>query len=265
MQPRIPYQACPLCESTAISEERVSGRTNQTMYKLLPPTIRWMRCSACDHSFTDGYFTDEALAILFVDVLPNQLPGGDTHGPRMVSSRIVELVSGTIDPDTSRWLDVGFGNGALMATAEEYGFEVVGLDLRAASVELMRSFGFKAETTEFTSYTPAQPFEVISMMDVLEHMPFPIPALRHAYDLLSEEGSLLLSMPNADCYAWRRADRLNINPYWGEIEHYHNFGRRRLNALLRQTGFIPVRYGVSERYFMCMEVLARKDVVAKQT
>jgi len=240
----------------------VSGRANQALYKGLPATIRWMRCSACDHSFTDGYFTDEALSIMFTDVLPSQLPGGDTHGPRMVSARIVELVTGTIDPNGSRWLDVGFGNGALMATAEEFGFEVCGLDLRAASVALMRSFGFKAEATEFTSFRPAQPFEVISMMDVLEHMPFPIPALRHAYDLLSEEGLLLLSMPNSDCYAWRRADSLNINPYWGEIEHYHNFGRRRLEALLGQNGFTPVRYGVSERYFMCMEVLARKDVGA---
>lgn len=260
MQARVPYLACPLCDSSAISEERVADCTRHAMYKPpLPPTIRWMRCSACDHGFTDGYFTEEALAILFANVQPNQLPGGDTHGPRMISARIVERVVGAIEPDGSRWLDVGFGNGALMATAEEYGFEVAGLDLRAASVELMRSFGFRAETTAFTDYAPPEPFHVISMMDVLEHMPFPMSALQHARELLADGGLLLLSMPNADCYAWHRANRLNENPYWGEIEHYHNFGRRRLNALLRQTGLTSLRYGVSERYYMCMEMLARRD------
>jgi hypothetical protein len=44
----------------------------------------------------------------------------------------------------------------------------------------------------------------------------------------------------------------------GSIEHYHNFSRSRLYALLRETGFEPVRYGISERYRACMEVIARK-------
>jgi hypothetical protein len=50
-----------------------------------------------------------------------------------------------------------------------------------------------------------------------------------------------------------------VNPYWGEIEHYHNFGRRRLYALLEEHGFEPARYGVSFRYRACMEVIARRS------
>ena len=49
----------------------------------------------------------------------------------------------------------------------------------------------------------------------------------------------------------------NDNPYWAEIEHYHNFTRESLYSVLRQTGFRPIRYAVSERYRCCMEVLAR--------
>ncbi len=48
------------------------------------------------------------------------------------------------------------------------------------------------------------------------------------------------------------------NPYWGEIEHYHNFGRTRLYALLEETGFELVRYGIRERYRACIEFIARK-------
>ena len=53
-------------------------------------------------------------------------------------------------------------------------------------------------------------------------------------------------------------DRQKANPYWAEIEHCHNFSRSRLYALLREMGFEPVRYGISERYRACMEVIARK-------
>ena len=42
-----------------------------------------------------------------------------------------------------------------------------------------------------------------------------------------------------------------------DIEHLHNFGRRRLYEVLQQAGFEPCSYGVSERYVACMEVVAR--------
>ena len=65
-------------------------------------------------------------------------------------------------------------------------------------------------------------------------------------------------MPNMDAAAWRALDVARQNPYWAEIEHLHNFGRRRLHALLRAHGFEPVRYDVSQRYVACMEIVARR-------
>jgi hypothetical protein len=50
------------------------------------------------------------------------------------------------------------------------------------------------------------------------------------------------------------------NRYWGEIEHYHNFSRGRLYALLKEHGFQPVEYSVSERHRAGMEVIASKHV-----
>jgi hypothetical protein len=61
--------------------------------------------------------------------------------------------------------------------------------------------------------------------------------------------------------ARQELERERKNPYWGELEHLHNFGRRRLYALLEETGFCPVRYGVSQRYLASMEVVARRKPV----
>ena len=72
-------------------------------------------------------------------------------------------------------------------------------------------------------------------------------------------GSLIISLPNMDSICWRMLDAQNANPYWAEIEHYHNFGQVRLYNLLKECGFSVERYGVSERYRAGMEVYARKN------
>jgi len=199
-----------------------------------------------------------ALDSIFSSANPHQLPGSNPHGSRAIAARMVERVIHYAGKTQGRWLDVGFGNGALLGTAEEYGFSVVGLDLRQQAVDLMRIDGIEAHVLEFDAYQPKTALSVISMADVLEHMPFPKIALQHAHRLLECDGLIFVSMPNSDCYAWRMLDRLNSNPYWGELEHYHNFGKQRLYSLLEQHGFSPISYGISERYYLCMEVIARK-------
>lgn len=148
-----------------------------------------------------------------------------------------------------------------MTTAAEFGYETVGLDLRKDNVQLMRELGFEAHAVDFFDYCPTAPFDVISMADVLEHMPFPKRSLQYALPLLRSDGLLYLSMPNADSFLWRAMTLKGMNPYWGEIEHYHNFGRRRLYELLEECGYEPVHFGISLRYLACMEIIARKSTV----
>ncbi len=254
---RVPYDCCPLCEATGAAEVLVADCTGHELYKKpLPPTLRWLQCAKCAHIFVDGYFTPQALKILFAATPTNQLPGQDIEGQRFAWASVLHSV-GTLRPPRGRWLDVGFGSGALLATAAEFGYEVAGIDLREENVRLMREAGFDVTVAELEDYRAA-PFDVLSLADVLEHVPFPKRTLRRARELLDPGGLLFLSMPNADAFVWQATTRNRSNPYWGEIEHYHNFGRRRLSALLEECGFEVARYGVSFRYRMCMELIARK-------
>ncbi len=66
------------------------------------------------------------------------------------------------------------------------------------------------------------------MADILEHMPFPVDGLRATRELLQNGEVLLLSMPNLDSPVWKILDARNENPYWNELEHFHNFGKSRL-------------------------------------
>lgn len=259
MKARIAYEACPLCAGRDLAEVGTADCSAHPLYKPpLPRTQRWLQCRGCSHIFVDGYFSPEALAVLFSETPKEQLPGHDVEGQRYLWAYVVETVGRLRASLGGRWLDVGFGNGALLTTAEEFGYAVVGLDVRAQNVKLMREAGYyDVHALDFEQFRGG-PFDIVSMADVLEHLPFPKRALEHARTLLAPDGLLLLSMPNADAYIWREMTRAGANPYWAEIEHYHNFGRKRLYALLEECRLRPVHYSVSLRYKACMQVVAQK-------
>ncbi len=254
---RIPYTACPLCEAKAFRPEKIASCARHPLYRSeLPPRITWLRCDSCAHVFTDGYFTSEAAALIFSATPISQRLGHDMEGQRDIAARMVETVLPYVSEGS--WLDVGFGNGALLFAAQEYGFTPIGIDLRADNVTALNKLGIKAHQTELAALTLDEPCAVMSLADVVEHMPFPKECLKAAHRLLADDGVVIISMPNSDNMLWRQLNDTDTNPYWGELEHYHNFGRARLYHLLSEMGFEPVRYGVSERYRIGMQVIARK-------
>lgn len=264
MQPadsaRIDYKSCPLCESTDFSSIGLADCRHHPLYKSsLPAVIDWQQCQGCGHQFTSGYFTGQSLRDLFEGSNDYQLFDlAKIEKARAVSAPIVDRVSSFLQRQTGPWLDVGFGNGSLLLTCAEYGFEPVGVDLRMDAVEGVSSVGIEAHCVEFTEFEQTGKFAVISMADVLEHMPFPKMAIAKARDLLEPGGALFISCPNAESIVWKALTDADLNPYWQELEHYHNFGRERLYALLEEQGFRPVSYSISQRYRLGMEVIAEK-------
>jgi SAM-dependent methyltransferase len=257
MGDRIPYRACPLCDGATTKKVMNADCSGHALYKpQINPFIAWVRCDACGHIFTDGYYTPEALAIIFSSTHGNRQVGSDMERQRAVSAKIVERISNW--KSSGEWLDIGFGNGSLLFTADEFGFKPVGIDLRRENVKALERFGIEAHCIDVTEFRAPRRFSVISLADVLEHMPFPRKALTAIVRLLKDDGVLFLSMPNMDSMLWRALDNVRQNPYWSEIEHYHNFGRKRLTSLLGEFGFEAVHYAISERYRIGMEVVAKR-------
>lgn len=218
--------------------------------------MHWMRCGSCGHVCTDGYFTGAAAELLFSKSNATQQLGYEFERARAISARMVARTV-RYGADAGTWLDVGFGDGSLLFTADEWGFAPVGLERREANVAALRGLGYEAHCADLAAFRRDEAVDVISMADVLEHMPFPAAALQAAGQLLRPGGTLLISLPAYNSPLWQYLDGAEANPYWGEIEHYHNFSRARLYALLADRGFVDFSYGISERYRCCMEILAR--------
>lgn len=257
------YAACPLCESTDIARLRSDAcHTHPLWHPELGETLDWMHCQGCEHVFSRHHWGPRGFELLFSRANEGQVAGGDLDRLRHTWAPVVERVGRQLAsaPWLSDlvWLDVGCGNGGLVMTADEYGFIAMGLDVREQAVQRLQALGYRAAQGDLDRLEVSDPVAVLSMADVLEHMPYPRQALRRARAALAQDGLLYLSCPNLDAASWRAMTAQGHNPYWAELEHFHNFSRATLMRLLVEEGFMPVDYTVSPRYKSCMEVLARR-------
>lgn len=256
---RILYKNCPLCESDKISKSAIGDCSKQQLYNpKLPSKMQWMNCEDCNHQFISGPYTDEALNIIFSKQPKDQVVGYQLEQNRHISADIIE----NILPYKSNgvWLDVGFGNGSLLFTAQEYGFEPIGVDLRKDGVIALKSLGIEAYCDYVQNIEFEKSISVVSMMDVIEHIPYPKEVLLAMHSKMDKDGCLLISCPNSESWIWKFLTRQNQNFYLNTIEHYHNFSRTRLASLLNECGFNVIKYGVSVRYRSGMEIVAQKII-----
>lgn len=211
-----------------------------------------MECEDCKHVFTDGYWDEAELKEVYGVDKPDQTLGGNMDHQREFSMRIVHKIAEK-NPN-GVWCDAGFGNGSLVFTAAEAGFDAYGIETRPKAVEGMQALGYRAFEGNVLDwdYTGTQ---IVSLGDVLEHLPYPKAFLQK----LHNEGveTLYISCPNMDSATWKALDKWMTNPYWAEFEHHHNFTRQRLHSLLEEVGFKPYHYDMSAKRYICnMELYA---------
>jgi len=145
--------------------------------------------------------------------------------------------------EKGRILDVGCSTGKLIYHLRTLGWEVAGCDVNADAVSVARSNGLNAylgaiETLDLEEGR----FDVITMSDVLEHLPSLERALQRAHSLLNERGVLVIRIPSADCGFARSTlflSRMTGLP-WAHSEapyHLFDFSEKSIREILNRKGF----------------------------
>lgn len=260
------YLTCPLCEGASVALGVANCTSQGLRHGLLPHTIEWMQCPSCGHVHNSHYLTEAGAAEVVHSGHPHQLAevSGNHDAKRAIWGPVVDKVVGllggyrSVVNQESRpiWLDVGCGDGALVMTAGDYGFAAIGLDTQAETVTRIRELGFNAMQHDFMTLKVEVVLDVLSMMDVLECIPYPREALRKAAQVLRPGGVIVISMPDLTSSSWKIMDAANVNPYWQGIESYHNFNRERIVKLLNDSGFEVVDFAIPNRQKAHMELYA---------
>lgn len=248
----ISYESCPLCFSiNFVCRYTVDITTHRAFKSHFHSKGYWMRCGTCGHEFRDGIWIPTRLEEIYAVDDPSQSLHFDIR--RRQSADIIESVKKYKSAGT--WLDVGFGDGSLLITAQEYGYDCFGLDYRQGNISHLKNIGIEAFDYDFLSLEVKEKFDVISMCDLIEHIGYPRDYIRKAHDLLNISGVLMISCPNRQSKAWDFYVRNNNNPYMKELEHYHNFGREGLIQFVAENGFEYLQYSANSRYKFGMDLL----------
>jgi len=108
----------------------------------------------------------------------------------------------------ARILDVGCGAGVFLDALEQFG-HVEGIESDSAAVEQSGRWRGRIHLGELDeAFHPGATFDLILLLDVLEHVTDPDRLLRHASRLLSQGGRLVVTVP-AFKWLWTSHDTLN--------------------------------------------------------
>ncbi|MBN2464183.1 class I SAM-dependent methyltransferase [candidate division WOR-3 bacterium] len=107
---------------------------------------------------------------------------------------------------SGRLLDVGTGTGQFLAVARRH-FEVHGTEVSSSGVKIARDrYGLSVFQGELGSTDFGCTFDVVTLFHVLEHVPSPSSTVGRCRELMSDEGILLIAVPN-DIYRLRSVAR----------------------------------------------------------
>jgi SAM-dependent methyltransferase len=146
-------------------------------------------------------------------------------------------------PYEDRILDIGCGQGLLVYALVSCGFKnVQGIDISEEQVAVAQKYGLACsavgrEYITDLAQTAAATFDLIFMMDVLEHLDKAeqLRVLAAASELLAPGGRLIVSVPNANAsfgLRWR----------YGDWTHETAFTEYSLEFILLNSDFINVKY-----------------------
>lgn len=137
-----------------------------------------------------------------------------------------------------RWLDVGCGGGTILQEAQRQGhWELQGLepvpDMARYTAEQLNIPVFSGQLEDYDA--PAGSFDVITLWDVLEHLPNPVQSMRKIQKLLAKNGLFVFSTPNMNSLDLKVFGKAWLG--YDLPRHLYLFPEEVLDQLLSESGF----------------------------
>jgi 2-polyprenyl-3-methyl-5-hydroxy-6-metoxy-1,4-benzoquinol methylase len=202
-----------------------------------------LRRCRCGHAFLEITAPDE------LETIYNDHYAGFRDDPvfRRAATRVLTDDVRPLVAPPARLLDVGCGNGEFLRVARDAGYRVCGIDISAASADLVRRHGIDVRVGDLRApgvFRDDERFDLITFWDVVEHLPDPRSFLARARELLAPGGHVLVKTPGTSPASVRMVARVPrlAGALLQAPSHVQFFQRDGLDRLLRDAGFGAPRW-----------------------
>jgi SAM-dependent methyltransferase len=226
--------------------------------KLVDGPFTVFQCSSCDFVYVTPRLHGEALAKVYGEGYwksDNPKARGYADYARESSLYLktfrkrMALVKRWAAPE-ARVLDIGCAAGYFLQVMRAAGHPVLGIEPSEAIAQVARRqlgddivfVGKIDEAPESLGYREGS-FDLVTMWDVIEHIPDPQAALRRVRKLLKKGGRLLLETQNVES-RWAKLLGRRWHHYKHE-EHLYHFAPKTIERLLGDCGFRVAHCGAS--------------------
>lgn len=196
---RGPLQSIRLCLKELVLAEHRGYPQRRRFFGLPLPGIRWITAPL------QSRFRD----------LPRYVPGG-------------------------KLLDLGCGSGNYLYSLAELEWDVFGVEIDESAAQHARDqLGLQVFTgTLEEAKFPATFFDVVTMRQVLEHLPDPASSLAEVYRILKPGGEVMVEVPNM-----ATPTAVLFRSWWFNLDvprHLYSFTPHTLRAMLNKAGFASI-------------------------
>ena len=237
---------CPVCGSADVAVYR-EGTDRELSHTALGPSRRdisagrILRCRSCRVGFRAALPSEESLGRLYRE-FDTEAYEGELPARFRTAARQLRIVSRYVTP--GRLLDVGCGSGVFLRCAVDAEWNVVGVEPgKAAHRSAMALLSGRGDVIrgllQEVSLAPSS-FDVVTLWDVLEHVPDPRSLMERATSLLKPGGYLFVNVPDLDSLPTRL-----LRARWPLLlpEHLIYFSRDSLRLCGESAGLSLIRFG----------------------
>lgn len=243
------HRPCPVCANTQV-EVLHHQKFTLSAGHILPDAYDVVWCPACGFAYADTPASQQDYDAYYADFSKYQddktsTGGGGAEWDARRLQETARAIAEVVPDRQARILDVGCANGGLLGELKALDYtHLVGVDPSPACVaNAGRNFDVEA-VTGWLGRLPENmgKFDVVMLAHVLEHVADVTSAVGELSQLLKENGTLYVEVPDASRYA----DYL-IAPFQDfNTEHINHFGLFSLRSLFGSHGFTEVSSGQKE-------------------
>ena len=235
MKPTTTY-LCPNCNRES-KQPTIYRRAKRNQDHPGPVLFQVNACPLCQYMF-NPYMTSESYTRMnqtYLQFSPSIKQSAINPSSGIYKQGLIQrdFIQRHLQPNGHRHLDIGCGEGIFLSIMNQTGFESYGVEPSPVQAQLAQTrtpFPVEVGFYEDDSIQFAEPFHVISLLHVLEHVLSPIQILEKIHQDLSTEGYIYIEVPDS------MHPRVMIPPFFVP-EHISYFTIWSLEHLLLRAGF----------------------------